>query len=168
MWWLLGFIILLSPFAYLLFAPFFIEIDSAMDLYRFRFHRLASVCLLIDDSLYVDVKFLWWSKKYDLLKRQYAKTEKKVKIKKHPEKKTGHRNIRMNRIWKVIQSFRFNRCFITFDTSDMPLNGILYPWFYMLSWKTGKTIMVNFCGENKVQLEIENSIARMLWAYIKV
>jgi len=53
------------------------------------------------------------------------------------------------------------------DTGDMPLNGILFPWFYLFSRRVNHDVLINFNNENTIKLKIENSIARMLWAYIK-
>jgi hypothetical protein len=67
----------------------------------------------------------------------------------------------------ILKSFKIKKCFITIDTGNMPLNGMLFPWIYLLSIYTKKTVMINFSEKNIIILQIENSIARMLWAYFK-
>ncbi len=154
---------------YLLFAKMHIEINSETEIYRIRFNKLLSISLkTVNASFKLEVKFLWWrktidtrrtnmnQKKYEETHIKYVREKKKIKLKANFKKTIN-----------IIKSFKINKCSILIDTGIMPLNGILYPWFYILSIRTKKNIMINFKGENVVILEIENSIARMLWAYIK-
>lgn len=168
MWWIISIVaVLIALILYLLFAPFFVEIDSNVGLYRFRFHRLANARLVLkDDSLYALVKVAWWQTEYDLLAPGEKKAVKKKPVRTKPAKRVSPGKI-FKRIWRVIKSFRLNKCRIMIDTGNMCANGILYPWFYLLSRRTGKTILINFWNENEITLEIENNIARMAWAFLK-
>lgn len=67
----------------------------------------------------------------------------------------------------VLRSFKINKCNVLLDTGDQQLNGILYPVFCMMRYYSGKYFEINFMNRNEVVLEIENSIARMGWAYLK-
>jgi len=66
----------------------------------------------------------------------------------------------------IIKTFKINTCYINIDTGDAGLNGMLYPGFYWLSAYIHKPVGINFLNENDIVLEIENSLARMAWAYI--
>lgn len=152
----------------MLFAPFFIEIDSETNLYRLRFHRLASGAIVqTQGSIFLKAKILWYQYDIDLL------ASRKVSPKKvssgQPLKKDRPRNrhnISISQIKAMLMSFRISKCNINIDTGDMPTNAILYPLFFIMSWETGHTLMINFQGENSATLNIRNSIARLAWAYI--
>ncbi len=170
MWWLLIPGILLGMVIYLLCAPFFIEVDSVNGFFRFRFHVLAYGSLeLRDHSLFMKLKIAWWEKEFDLLQpagkkpKQIAGDKKAVK-----KKKSFHISHLPQRIIAVFKSFRVRTCYIMIDTGNMPANGILYPWFYLLSARINQTVLINFHGENEIILKIKNSAARTMWAFIRI
>lgn len=170
MWWLLWILplIILIAIIYLLIAPFYIELDSKMGICRFRFHKLANAEILMhDDSLFLRFKIAWWRKELDLfapkqINKQIADKDKPVK------KKSAFKMKRLpQRMLSIIKSFSVRKCYVSIDTGNYPANGILYPWFYLLGAQTGKTIMINFWGENEIILTIKNSLARIAWAFLR-
>ena len=169
MWFIVLALLILLPFIYLLFAPFFIEIDSRSGLYRVRFLGLASAGLVPKQgSIFINVRILWWQREFDLLAAK-PKTRKQpaTKARKKKSKKGSPFLISWRQFRALVLSFRVGKCRIMIDTGDMPLNAILYPWSFMLSAQTGRILLINFHGENAVTLEIRNSLARMLWAFAK-
>lgn len=157
-------------FCYLLFAPFYLEIDSIKGFFRVRFHRLASVDLSIKDfSLILDIRVIAWRKEIDLLKAKKTSKEKAAKRKKtdkKKEKKTSWMKVTPKKIISVLKSFKINKCDILIDSGNVQLNGILYPVFFMASFYSKKNIRINFVNENVIIFEIENSLARMSRAYL--
>ena len=150
-------------FIYLLFAPFFVEIDSVKRLFRIKFHRLASARLIFDESsILLELKTAGWQKKIDLL--EIKEKNKKAVVKNEKKKQT---KISFQKFLAVLKSFRIRKFFLTLDTGDMQMNGILYPLFVLTSISSGKNITINFLDENKLILQIENNLARIIWAYIK-
>jgi hypothetical protein len=161
-------ILLIILLSYILFAPFFLEIDTTNGLYIVRFHHLASIRFSSDEcSLWLTLKIAFWKKQFDLLSPPPMKIEsaKKKQRKRKPGSIPTKRMLK--RIKEVLRSFYLNKCYINLDTGSMPVNGILYPWFYLLGRHTGNTIMINFNGNNEIILQTENSLARMLWAYLR-
>lgn len=73
----------------------------------------------------------------------------------------------MKTVKQLIYSFKVNRLSIHIDSGNMALNGLLFPVFYHLGHRIGKDISVNFTGENRIILQIENNIARLAWAFFK-
>ncbi len=154
-------IIVIVFLAYLFFAPFYIEINSNTSLYRLRLHRMASVSFFVDnDPVKMELGFLIWKRKIN-----FSATRPKAEQKKEIKNKKSWSNISLTKIIGVIKSFKINVLNATFDFGDMQINGILYPLFYWISFKTKKNILVNFRGNNSLVIEIENSLARMIWAY---
>lgn len=159
-WFAIVLFLILAGFSYLLFAPFYLEINSAEGLYRIRFHRLFSARLMVaDTSLKVEFKIAGWSRQIDV----FTKTKQ---TKKRPPAKKKQPGISFKLIVAVIKSFKVNKCYVSIDTGSMQLNGILYPGFYFLSRYVGKTIEINFLNRNEIILEIKNNLARIIRVFI--
>lgn len=153
-------------FGYLFFAPFYLEIDSTKGLYRIRVHWLASMSIKsVGDILLIELKLAGFTKQVDVFSAKAEHVRKPAAV---SEKKQRKRSpaIQWKKVKAVLFSFRINKCRIRFDSGDVQLNGILYPLFYWISSYSGKDVRINFTGENEVVLEIQNSLARMSWAYI--
>ncbi len=155
-------IILFLCINYLFFAPFYIEIDSRSGIYRFRFHKLVSVYFFVDKnpSLLL-IKILAWKKEIDLSKISGTKNDNN---KKQPKQKSV---FQVKKLWSVLKSFSIKECYITVDSGNMALNGILYPIIYLLSVKTRKNITINFTGNTIVNIRIKNNLARITRAYLR-
>jgi hypothetical protein len=161
-WFLLLPILLLIFLCYLLFAPFYLEINSKTGLFRVRFHKLASARIyMAENSLFIDLKIMWWHKIIDLLtpKEKHMKTEKK-KIQKEKAK------ISLRKILLVVKTFKVNKFYLTIDTGSMWLNGMIYPLFLWLGMRLKRNVMVNFVNENEIIFETENNLFRILRVYI--
>lgn len=161
-WLLILLFVVLTIVIYLLFAPFYLEIDSIKDLFRVRFHRLAAARLVIKErSVKVELIIAGWKREFDPFSRALYKS------KPHPAiKKRRKSSISLPLIKAMVKSFKINSCYLSIDTGDMPLNGILYPGFYWLSRLTGKTFEINFSDKNELILEIKNNIARIIRVFI--
>jgi hypothetical protein len=166
---MLFFLIILPPVAlliYLLVAPFHVEIDSTTGLIQVRFHLLARVTVVIeDDMLFVQVNALWWKKTFDVFQSVAQRREQKApSVQK--KRRQGKRSFPLDKVRGVLRSFTIRQCRIMLDTGDVRANAILFPVFYWLSMTTGRSIAINFYQENDLVLDIENSIARIAWAFI--
>lgn len=151
----------------LLFVPFFIEIDSTTGVYRVRLSRLASIQIFFfENEPIMKMRIGWWSWNYHLMKIKKKKyTEHLSRISRKNNSFSFQKSL--NRIERIARSFHVRECYIMLDTMDMPLNGMLYPWFYLISRMTGKTVLINFWGENTVILRIENSASNILWRFLR-
>ncbi|MFI5151337.1 MAG: hypothetical protein ACHQRM_16520 [Bacteroidia bacterium] len=160
--------IVLIPAAYLFFAPFYLEINTVSGLYSVRFHRLCTASIRIEDQSFVaEIKLPGWRKQIDLMEIGTKKpTTKRAPKKTIAVKKKQPMSFSRKKIWGVLRSFKINTCEIVLDTGDMQLNGILYPLFFMLGCYSNKEIRINFLNENRIILQVRNSLARMSWAYI--
>lgn len=170
MWWLLWILLLILLFAifYILVAPFYFEVNSTTGLFRFRFQKLAYAQIVMhDDRLFLRYKIIWIHREIDLLNMALNRAQPKntsshkkkssIKIKRIPQ-----------RLMAVVKSFSIQECYVSVDTGNYPLNGLLFPLFYSGSVYTGKIIKINFWNENEIIFKIKNSIARMSWAFIRI
>lgn len=171
MWWLLWIlpIILFILIIYLFVAPFYFEIDSRNGKLEFRLHKIAHAQIIIlRDSIFLQYRIAWWEKEIDLLAPKKIKKQIPAHTKVAKKKRSFKLKHMPQRILAVLKSFSLKECYISIDTGNYPANGILYPWFYLLGAQTGKTIMINFWGENEIILTIKNSCARICKAFIMV
>lgn len=147
--WLIIFLSIVIVFGYLLFAPFYIEINSVNGLYGLRFHHLATARLLIKDhSLKVDFRIAGWKKQIDLLTTLTSKKQKKIPVK----NKNNRRGVSIRMAQNVMKSFKVNRCYLNIDTGNRELNGLLCPGFYWLGKYWDEPIGINFMNDNEVIL----------------
>ncbi|PWU04383.1 MAG: hypothetical protein C5B52_01595 [Bacteroidetes bacterium] len=162
LWLLLILLVLAFGLSFLLFAPFYIEFDSRKGLCQIRLQKVVSarICV-IGNSLYAEIKMGLWHKKIDLFENQNKSENKKSKSRDTTLK------IPMKKIWKIVRSFKVDKCELNIDTGYIPLNGILYPLFAWLERRTGKKIQINFRDENEIIFLTRNNIARILWSYLK-
>lgn len=150
-------------FIYFLFAPFYLEVNTADGLYRIRFHWLISISLKTNTaSPMLELRLMGQKKQIDLFSQKQTSKQKPI-IAKQKKRKV---KISLKKIAGMLKSFKINKCIIHIDSGDMQINGILYPLFYWISCYSKRDVRVNFLGENKMILEIENNLARMSWAYI--
>ncbi|MBL7931290.1 MAG: hypothetical protein JNL60_05295 [Bacteroidia bacterium] len=154
-------LVLLSLTGYLLFAPFYFEVDSNQGLLRFRFHKAASISLKLENTLFLELKVFGWIKKLDV-ESPYKKTET---TNKKPNNQIRNR-VSFAQLSAVLKSFKIKSCRISIDTGDVQWNAMLFPVFYFLHWRSGKNLEINFTGKNEIVLHIKNNIARMGWAFI--
>jgi len=163
--WLL--LILITVLTYPLFAPFYLEIDSTKGLFRLRFHYIISARILLENSsLILEIKSPIWNKRIDLLAQNERK--KTIPKKKVLEKKKDRKSfkIKFSKIKAMLRTFKVNTFFVNFDSNDVLLNAKLFPVFLGLRIYTGKELHINFIGENEIKIEIENNLARIIWAFI--
>jgi len=166
-WLLLILIILITVLTYLLFAPFFLEIDSTKGMFKIRFHHLISVRILLENSsLILEIKSPMWNKRINLLaQNERRKTFPKKKV--LEKKKDGKSfKIKFSKIKAMIRTFKVNTFFVNLDTNDVLLNAKLFPVFLGLRIYTRKELYINFIGKNEIKIEIENNMARIIWAFI--
>lgn len=144
----------------LLFAPFYIYIDSVREVYGLRFQRLVSVYFVTSPSPALDVKIAWW--RHSVLLKGGRGTLP------YPAPAGSSRTIpySLQKVFAVIRSFRVKQCFINIDTGNMQLNGLLYPLLIWLTWRSRKQVQINFTGETEVVVKLQNNLARMAWAWL--
>ncbi|MES2284114.1 MAG: hypothetical protein V4547_00415 [Bacteroidota bacterium] len=158
--------IIVFVFIYVLFAPFYLEINTVNGLLRFRFHRLIHAQFFTDEnSLFLNLKIAGWEKQIDLLAQKEQKEQKKKSIKRQVKPSTNRFSLK--KISAIVKSFKANKFYLSISFNEMMINGIIYPLFHFLSSKTNKRIEINFFHENEIILEVENNFFRIIRAYIK-
>lgn len=148
---------------YLLFAPIVLVMDSARGIYGLRFHHLFSLRLVLRDNFIV-LKMRAAGIPFE---KRLLPTEKPADIAtraKSPKKRKKSR-FRVKALWHVCKSFRVRRCVIVMNVADMVLNGLMFPLLYWIGRWSGREIRISFWEDGEMDVELENTAARMLYAY---
>ena len=148
--------------SYLFFAPFYLEINTSENMYRIRFHRLSSIRIrTLNTTLVAEFKIGPWKKTIDLFQTPEIPKTKPIKA-----KNKIHYHVSAKKMKAILKSFKITHCTILLDFGDDQLNGILFPLFYLLNRRLKQNISINFVNQNKIDLQIKNSLARIGWAYL--
>ena len=160
-------VVLLALLTYLLCAPLLLEIDSPDGFIQLRFHRLASVRVYEEkEAVRISLQVAMWKKHINLME-EAKPLDVMNNMSRGPRRTWNGLHVPVKKTIALLRSFKVSKCYITFDTGDMPLNGQLYPLFSLFSMATGREIMINFWDETTVILTIENNLARLLWTYLR-
>lgn len=160
MWWIIVAVLLFSLVLYVLFAAFYVEIDTPRGIYRVGFHRFADMRILGEKgSVFVEWRIAFWTRRWDLMTIRTGKKAEQVPVRKKS------RQIPLKKILAVVGSFRVTRCFVTMDTGNYAWNGMMFPVFFQVAYWSRQNISINFAGDNQLMLRIENTLARLLYAY---
>lgn len=157
-------LLLAGIIAYLLFASAYLLIDSRQGSLECGLYPLVRARLKLEPSPMIQLSIAGWKQDIALMgrKRQVAQPAAQ------PTPRSQRLNARtVRRIWAMIKSFRIRQFRLRVDTGDVQLNGLLFPLAYSLARLTGRSIDVNFTNHNELVVEVDNSLARLLWAYAR-
>ncbi|MEP7196115.1 MAG: hypothetical protein ABI851_06310 [Saprospiraceae bacterium] len=143
---------------YFLTAPFYFEVNTEIDEYQFRFHRLFILNVVREDSnFYLEFQTVSWIRRLNFLKMRV-----------HEEDRKSYHflkwRISLSQSKALLKSFRVKKCYINLDLDEPVWNALLFPYVYLLNVSSGLDLNINFLGENEIILQFENNLARMLWA----
>lgn len=153
--------LLIALLLYVVLAPFYIEVNTHTGLYRVRFQRVASVRVIMDEDILVEINILGFKKRSAPVFRRQKKPSSGIKASR------GSRSVPVRKLANVLRSFKITTCYVLINTGDMKLNGLLYPLFKWLSWQSGQDVAIGFTGYTEINLQVKNSIARMGRAYFR-
>jgi hypothetical protein len=158
-------LIIVILFCYILFAPFYMELNTVNGKLTIKFHRIISADFFItESSLLMNLNVAGWRKKIDLFQK---KEQKKKIVKKKVKQASGKQVISFKKLSAIIKSFKVNKFYLSLSFDDMLLNGIAYPLFIYFNTNADKKIEINFINENEIILEVENNFYRIIRAYTK-
>lgn len=184
-WILLGTLTLML--LYLLLASFAVRIDGDKGALRVKLFHLGSgrVCYRAE-SIWLDVKLLGMRFSWDALalaakaaakqerkqlsKATKAKTTEKVtdgNPEAHRQRTKSAPSDTFRRMWAVLRSFKIKECRVLIDLGSPERNGLFYPLAWWAGRWSGQSIGITFQGEEVFVLEVQNSLGRMLWAFLR-
>ena len=169
--WILGlfFLLILVIIAWILWGKVTLEIDSAQEKYQISGWGIFKGGLSVADgrfSLYLRLPF--YTKTFhaeDLLEKAWESKKKPEEKSEKPTKKRSKWKMSWSKIRKMMSSFQVKQLYINFDTDDFVLNGLLYP---LAQWvrNNGQAVFINFNGERRINLKVENRLFRIARAYL--
>lgn len=167
-WLWLPVTLLVVLIGYLLLAPLILEIDSDTGICRVRLHWLARADFRIQRlDVIIRITVLFWHREIAMFANQPSKTKPPEEKKPKTEKPAARRRFSSRKALAIVRSFRVRTWDVAIDTGSNVLNGMLFPVFYTISALSGKTFRISFCNELFVKLHIRNSLARVLWVYLR-
>jgi len=159
--------ILLIILSWILFAPIFLYINTDEKKYSAGLKGFLNFNLIPDEEqiFFIRIKIVFYSFNFFPLRKKEKKPEadSKVKKPKKKKKKTGLKTILLikNIVWKTFKSFRLKKLYINLDTNDVMANAYLIPVFANL-YRNNINLNVNYSGDFRMVINIENNIFRML------
>ena len=150
---------------WILIAPIQIIIDSRKNIYLVRWKGIASAIIFPNlEKLEIRIQVFFWKK--ELLPFSTKRKKKKSPTKnKEKRKRKGFLRFSWEKLIKIIGSWNLKVCKINIDTHDVIRNSYLVPIFYFLQNKK-RSLNINYQGLNQLDIEMENTVGRMLKAYI--
>ena len=150
---------------WILIAPLRIKIDSSNSIYEVEWKGIASAKLLPEiGNFLVQIRVLFWKKELSPFAPKRKKKKSPTK-KKEKTKRMGFLRFSWEKLIKIIGSWNLKVCKINIDTHDVIRNSYLVPIFYFLQNKK-RSLNINYQGLNQLDIEMENTVGRMLKAYI--
>lgn len=169
-WIILGFCLLL--FAWLLWTPLRVEIDSEKGIFRGEWRHLCAVQWLPEEGFdRIQVEAPFFRRKIQL--SGVSKPEKhRVKKQTQPalpvKKKQTFPAKTMWRLGRnMLRSFKIKRLHIWWDSDDFIWNAQVYPLAHFVNMLGIGKVWINFTGRRDLALTVENRLGRMLWAVLQ-
>ncbi len=158
--------LLLFVLLWLLVMPLTLRVDTWRQDYSLRWQGVGRVALLVrDDELVVRVRIGWWQKDFFPLRPSTRKPKPTRQPKLRTKARRSWRQLSWRKVRNILRSFRVRYFRLELDTDDYVWNAFLYPLFYFVN-RPGRQLSVNFEGRTNLQLEVENRLIRMLWAFL--
>ncbi len=158
--------LLLFVLLWLLVMPLTLRVDTWRQDYSLRWQGVGRVALLVhDDELVVWVRIGWWQKDFFPLRPSTRKPKPIQQPKLRTKARRSWRQLPWRKVRNILRSFRVRHFRLELDTDDYVWNAFLYPLFYFVN-RPGRQLSVNFEGRTNLQLEVENRLIRMLWAFL--
>lgn len=166
---LIGFILI-----YLLWVPIVLEINTNSGWYGLRVGRQFSLRIVLDEITdpQMEWRYAWWSKRWSILRRlaqRPADSSKRADQKKPDQSQKQSRKKRpalsFSSFRALLATFRCQRFYLDIDTGDVVRNAWLYPVGTFCQAR-GWPVAINFEGRQTLIFQLENRLARLLWAWL--
>lgn len=160
---ILGLILVLLVF--LIFTSIVLKIDTYNNQYYIQVWGIVKCSILWQEGVLIEFKTPFNKFKIDPFAPEKDKEKKELKHKKSDkDKEVSFKNFKKG--YRVLKSFKIKKLKVDLDTSDMILNGYLYPVFFFLNTK--KVHMnINYYGQVGLLVHVENRLARIIWALLR-
>lgn len=171
--------LILTLLLYALFGVIRIEVDTDKAYGQFYFGPLVKGMVYWNEEwpvpfARIDVPF--FHREFDLLALAVS-AEGKSRNSEYPKERKSKSGLKKNRnmpikrpslkrIVSIVKSFRVNTFTWRLDTDDFVLNAHLFPLFYLASIR-GLDVGVNFIGENKIKVDVQNTGFNILYHFFK-
>jgi len=173
---MIGWIILglcLLGFAWLLWTPLRVEIDSENGIFRAEWRHLCAVQWLPEeglDRMRVEAPFFRRTVQLAGLSKPQNRSKQKEEETKpaRPSKKKQSFSAKM--MWRLgrnlLRTFKIKRLQIWWDSDDFIWNAQVYPLASVVNTLGVGRVWINFTGRRELALLVENRPGRIIWAVL--
>ncbi len=148
--------------AWLLFAPFILDIDTRTPYATFEWKGLGSANIIYQEEQWlIRYRVLFFRNELNLSTMKRKPKKKKTKKDKHKRKEMNSRKMMMKAL-RVLRSFKVKKWRISLDTGNNVFNAWLYPLNFVIGLEHCN---INFYGENYLVLRLKNNMVRIIHAW---
>lgn len=164
MLWIVVLLLLILLPAWMLLSPLQFEIDTRVPIIMVKWKSIGNATVFYkDDELWLRVRVLFFSKKWNLVQMFFANRKKQKKSDRRPKKKGTKMSVM--KIFKVLKTFQIVQWEMAISEAEDTENAYWY-WLFFFPI-TRKHIRINFIDGNYLILVIQNRLWRMAYAFIK-
>ena len=152
---------------YLLLMPVIIYINTDKNQYYLQLRGLIKVSVETHEKEVIQLKLrMFFLNFYFYPLNSISKKEKKKKVNKH-HMMNVRTKIGFKKGLRILKSFTIERLLVNVDTGNCILNAKLYPVFVFLNYHFGG-FNINFKGENKLVVHIQNRPINIIKSFINI
>jgi hypothetical protein len=155
-------LLLLALVLWLLWAPLQLEIDSRQPVARLRWISIGRAAVWYEEEWWLSFRVFFFQKTLRLASIKAKPKKRPAKRMKKPKRRG---RMTLQKMIRLLRSFRVQEWKWALDTGDYPLNARLYPLNF--TNRLRNHLLVNFNNENYLYVSIWNRPWRMLWAFLR-
>ena len=151
---------------YLLFLKMVLYIDTANNEYYVQAKGLVKAKIESHETELIQIKFNTLFLKFSFFPLRKSKKKRK-KTKTDKASVSRHRTVEIQKLLRIIKTFKVVQLLVDIDTGDCITNAKLYPPFALMNYYGGQ-FSVNFEGRNRLLLNVQNRPIRIIKSFINV
>lgn len=166
MFWIIIALIFLLIIAWLLLAPFEMDIDTRVPHACFIWISIGQALVIYEnEDWFLRVRIFTFHKEWALSKMLSEEPKKKKRIPKKSRKAGTGSKFKWHRFLKMLSTFRVTECQLALDANDHFRYIFLFPFNFFPH--IGKHFYINFEDQTYFFIRIRNQPWRLLYAWIK-
>ncbi|HMU47476.1 MAG TPA: hypothetical protein PKC72_13975 [Chitinophagaceae bacterium] len=148
-----------SLLIWLLVSPLVISLDTRIPIVQMKWATIGEAGIWYDETWKIKFRILFFRKTI-----QFNRGKKKITAKKKSIK-SKKRKIPLQKIIRLLKTFKINKWNLSVDSGDYIENALLYPMNFLRPFQNH--LNINFNDENYLFIEITNRPWKILFAMMR-
>lgn len=166
MMWVIGIVIFLLFILFLLLlSPLSMEVDTRIPGASFHWQNIGRAAIWYDEEWRLSMQLFFYSKTMSIHQLKKKPGKKKTAVQKKKKIKAGSRFQKIQKMIRVLKTFRVTEWKLALDTGDYTRNAQLYPLNFIPY--AAEHVHINFTGETYLLLKTRNRPWNILVAYFR-